>query len=253
MPAAEPVPSLSGMINHYKRIATARAGGGQTGFESLAAPESVQQRTESTQDALLRIVKDYLNNDPHLVDVAKKIVAEGGEALRMLEADDQNALRRRPELIGGLEAIVRTDGSRPSFLICKGEIDRNSSPVGSWASLLDRSADRLHHAIACVGRIDVPGSSVGFMGTGFLIQEDLILTNRHVLQVSARLYNGTWKFLDGAAIDFGHELKGWDSVNRRKLKRVVFCGDRTIDCGKLRLSLCPDGQLILRVQRYRQE
>ena len=67
------------------------------------------------------------------------------------------------------------------------------------------------------------------MGTGFLIQENLILTNRHVLQVSARLFNGTWKFADGVAIDFGHEFHARDSSNRRKLKRVVFCGDKTIN------------------------
>jgi DNA/RNA endonuclease G (NUC1)/V8-like Glu-specific endopeptidase len=80
------------------------------------------------------------------------------------------------------------------------------------------------------------------MGTGFLIQENLILTNRHVLQVSARLFNGTWKFSDGAAIDFGHEFHARDSINRRKLKRVVFSGDKpidfsTIDHSKLDLAL----------------
>jgi V8-like Glu-specific endopeptidase len=230
------------MMNHYKRIAAARTPAREGGFESAVAAESVAERTESTEDALLRIVKDYLHDDPHLVDVAKKIVAEGGEALRILDANDANALERRPELLSGLEAIVRTDGSRPSFLIRNGDVDRKSSPLGGWANLLDRSADRLRGAIACVGRIDVPGTSAGFMGTGFLIQENLILTNRHVLQVSARLYNGEWKFSDGAAIDFGHEFNARDSLDRRKLKRVVFCGARkiefdSIDHSKLDLAL----------------
>jgi hypothetical protein len=234
-------PNVSGMMNHYKRLAAARIDSG-AGFESVAAQESVAERTESTKDALMRIVKDYLNNDRRAIEIANKIVAEGGEALRMLDANDENALRRKPELFNGLEAIVRTDGSRPSFLIRNGDVDRNSSPIGSWADLLDRSAERLRTAITCVGRIDVPGTSSGFMGTGFLIQENLILTNRHVLQVSARLYNGVWRFAEGAAVDFGHEFRAQDSLHRRKLKWVVFCGDKmidfnTVDHSKLDLAL----------------
>jgi V8-like Glu-specific endopeptidase len=212
------------------------------GFEAAGATESPQDRVEYVQDAMQRIVKDYLNNDPRLIEIAERIVKDGGEGLHLMSAGDEEALRRRPEILGGLEAIVRTDGSRPSFLIRNGEIDRASSPLGGWAGLLEDSAGRLRDAIACVGRIDIPGSSVGFMGTGFLIQENLIVTNRHVLQVSARQYNGTWKFSDGAAIDFGHEFRGRDSVNRRKLKRVVFCGNKainfdSIDHSKLDLAL----------------
>src|SRR5262249_45252726 len=76
----------------------------------------------------------------------------------------------------------------------------------------------------------IPGSSAGFQGTGFLIAPNLILTNRHVLQVSAREREpGNWQFVDGAAIDFGHEYRGRDSVNRRRLRRLVFCGSKTIE------------------------
>src|SRR5262245_38114677 len=103
--------SLSGMMNHYKRLSAGRVSRGAGRFESVVPVESVTERVESTDDALRRIVQDYLGNDSQLLDVAKKIVAEGGEALRMLDANDENALRCRPELIGGLEAIVRTDGS----------------------------------------------------------------------------------------------------------------------------------------------
>ncbi len=241
MPPRTPSSGLSGIMSHYKRIAAGRASS-SGGFETVAPLESVQDRVESTEDTLKRIVKDYLGNDPHLLEVAKKIVSQGGEALRILDQNDEDALRRRPELLSGLEAIVRTDGSRPSFLIREGDVDRKSSPLGSWEGLLDRSAERIRGAIGCVGRIDIPGSNAGFMGTGFLIQENLIITNRHVLQVSARFMNGTWKFSDGAAIDFGHEFRARDSINRRELKRVLFCGSRnidfsTIDHSKLDLAL----------------
>lgn len=65
----------------------------------------------------------------------------------------------------------------------------------------------------------------GFVGTGFLIHENFILTNRHVLQMAARQDpDGKWKFHAEAAIDFAHEFRATESKNRRALKRVVFCG-----------------------------
>jgi endonuclease G len=205
-------------------------------LESFQEPEPVlshgdiQDRTQTTREELRRIVKDYLDNDSSLLDLVDRIVKDGNEGLRMVAADDASALERNPLAVEGLEAIVQTDGSRPSFLISDGDIDRASSPVGTWAERLDKSAEQLRAAIASVGRIDVPGSALGYQGTGFLIQQDLILTNRHVLQVSAHEESpGNWKFVHGVAIDFGHEKKGRESVNRRQLKRLVFCGSKPID------------------------
>src|SRR5262249_12421911 len=155
--------------------------------------------------------------------------ADASEALRVLRDGDEDRIRETPGAIESLEAIVRADGSRPSFLIRNGQVDQSTSPVGAWAGTLDASAELLADAIRCVGRIDVPGSTQGLEGTGFLIHEDLILTNRHVLQFSAdKQLDGAWKFKPGAAIDFGHEFRAEGSVNRRPLKRVVFCGAKPI-------------------------
>src|SRR5262249_31762102 len=157
----------------------------------LGGPESVGGDTvdvgahaERTYESLRKIIEKYLNNDPRSIEIARKIVQQGGEGLRMLGDDD--ALQKRPEALEGLEAIVRRAGSGPSFMVVTGEIDGDSSPVGGWADRLSLSDAALRGAIACVGRIDVPGSSAGFQGTGFLIAPTLIVTNRHVLQVSAR-------------------------------------------------------------------
>src|SRR5262249_49782127 len=126
-------------------------------------------------------------------------------------------------------AIVRTDGSRPSFMIRNGDADRTTSPIGTWSDTLDASAQLLHEAIACVGRIDLPSVTGGVLGPGVLIQDDLVLTNRHVPQLTAnRADDGTWTFKPNAAIDFGHEFRAQDSVNRRALKRVIFAGSKPI-------------------------
>jgi subtilisin family serine protease len=226
--------SAASLGNYYRRLlgATDAPRESTIGNESLeftAVPE-MQDRTERAREELHRIVAKYLGNDPRLLELADRVAKEGGEALRMIDAGDDAELERRPDAAAALEAIVRTDGSRPSFLVVDGDVDRDSSPVGSWGPLLDAGGQRLRNAIAAVGRIDVPGSSVGFQGTAFLVQHNLVVTNRHVLQVSARQDSeGKWTFVEGAAIDFGHELGGRDTLNRRRLKSVVFYGPDLID------------------------
>ena len=104
--------------------------------------------------------------------------------------------------------------------------------MGAWSDQLDAStaAGLLTDALACVGRIDLPDSAQGFEGTGFLIHEDLIVTNRHVLQAIARPNaEGGFNFKPGVAIDFGHEFRARDSVSPRRLKQVVFCPAKVIN------------------------
>lgn len=80
-----------------------------------------------------------------------------------------------------------------------------------------------------MGRIDDPSAGQGFQGTGFLVQDNLIITNRHVLQaVATRQDDGTWTFNDGVKIDFGHEHRGQDTVNPRALKEVVYAVSESI-------------------------
>lgn len=133
-------------------------------------------------------------------------------------------------MVGALETIVRTDGSRPSFIVQNGEVNRATSPLGTWRDTLDASNDLLLDAISCFGRINLPFLKFGFAGTGFLIHENLILTNRHVLQVIGRENNdGKWDISEEATIDFGHEFRARESVNRRKVKKLVYCGPDEID------------------------
>lgn len=219
------------------------------GFESAmgaAEPDlsdpGINERMSSTKAELDRIIKDYLGDQTELHEIADQIVANGGEALRILRSEDDEDLASRGDVIDSLEAIVRTDGSRPSFMVRNGEVDLNTSPVSTWADAIAMSTDLLRDALECVGRIDVPGSPQGFQGTGFLVHENLIVTNRHVLQVTAdKQQDGSWRVKPGAAIDFGHEFRARQSVNRRALRRVVFAAaepiEGLIDHKKLDLAL----------------
>lgn len=241
------------LTSHYKQLLRAReaspgslegfeSSGGAGGAEPDLSDPGIKERLHSTRAELRRIIREHLGDSPELYEIAEQIVSTGGEALRVLRDSDEEELAARGDVMDGLEAIVRTDGSRPSFMVRNGAVDLTTSPAGAWRDAVTVSADLLSGALECVGRIDVPGSPQGFQGTGFLIHENLIVTNRHVLQATADWQeDGSWRLKPGAAIDFGHEFRARDSVNRRPLRRVVFCGPDaihgSIDHRKLDLAL----------------
>lgn len=239
---------------HYKRmLAGANAvGNAEGGFESLEmeGPEpevdlseaAIDERVDAARAELHRIVKQHLGDQRELYEVADEIAARAKPALETVgdQGDDEFA---DEEVLAGLEVIVRTDGSRPSFMVRNGEPDRTTSPIGTWGSTLDDSAALLRDAIASVGRIDDPSSTQGFQGTGFLVQENLVVTNRHVLQAIAKqAADGRWTLKPNIAIDFGHEFRAQDSLRRRAVKSIVFAGGKpiaptAIDHAKLDLAL----------------
>lgn len=189
-----------------------------------------------TETELLRIVKKYLNDADDKKDLVKRIASRGKAALKEVGVND--AAFADPQVMADLEAIVRPDGSRPSFLIREGEVDLESSPPTTWANQLAVGSNELKKAIACIGRIDdptlsgplYPTAQEKYGGTGVLIHDNLILTNRHVLQqIASRPTATTWKLHAGTVIDFGHEYRGDESVTPRKLKGVVFVGSQEIN------------------------
>ena len=214
---------------HYRRILSRPWSRGTTteGLDEDQLDLSASANADRVRYAaseLNRIVKTQFGDDPQLHQLAGQITSEAGSALQVLSDQDMEKLAR-PESMAALEVIVRTDGSRPSFLIRNGKVDFASSPAGEWTDVLGPVAETVQKAVSCVGRIDHPAASQGFQGTGFLIGPDVILTNRHVLQViGAPDENKVWKLDAGVAIDFGHEFRGRASVNRRALRSVLFCG-----------------------------
>ena len=104
-----------------------------------------------------------------------------------------------------LEAIIHETG-RPAYVIDNGSF----APSGEWASLgLGDARKKIETAIPSVGRIEVPHDHRPYAGTGFVVGENLLMTNRHVARIFA-LGTGTkhLKFEAGqiAGIDFMREL-----------------------------------------------
>lgn len=85
----------------------------------------------------------------------------------------------------GLEKIIRTIG-RPALFISKNSFE---VPISDkWNAKLNASRNLIEKAIQAVGRIELkePRSN-GYLGTGWLIADNVVVTNRHVAMEFARL------------------------------------------------------------------
>ena len=154
----------------YKRMLAGRAaaGGAEGPFESAAASpdlsdKAIADRIDTSRSELSRIVRDHLGDKPELHDIAERIAQAGRAALGAIAEQDDDA-PIDTDVLASLEVIVRTDGSRPSFMVRNGEPDHTTSPIGNWKTALDDSAALLREALQCVGRINDPSGAPGIPG-----------------------------------------------------------------------------------------
>ncbi len=83
-----------------------------------------------------------------------------------------------------VERIIR-EFKRPSLLIRKGSFEPVASEV--WGHVLEKYRSAIEPALPAVGRIELKNhSKLAWVGTGFLVERDILATNRHVAQEFAR-------------------------------------------------------------------
>jgi hypothetical protein len=173
------------------------------------------------------------------VQIAKEITQGAQSALAKLEDPDARFTFRER---AGLEAVVLTDGTRPSLNVKNGFVDLDNPDVGDWDAAFKAFRTAMKSVIASVGRVNVP-TNVGFAGTCFAIAPDLVVTNRHVVEEIARQgTNGTWALLHPEAtfVDFIAESGSRKSRSNRVLS-VAFAGpdpiNRRVDFAHLDLAV----------------
>jgi len=244
--------SLQDRVSRIQRSLSQQLNASRLSLESLnssqlTAPstpisrEAAEEHIGVTAAAVHQIVDNYLDGQARLHDLVDKAEKDGLAGLPLFNGDP-GKLAAHPEAVSGLEAIIQADGTRPSFLIKDGRVDKASSPLGDWDTVLSVDSNLLEDAIACVGRINNPGLSKQFAGTGFLVHNNLLLTNRHVLQAIADKADDEWIFRPNVSVDFGYEYRGIASQNARQPRTVLFCGRSRIntllvDHAKLDLAL----------------
>jgi hypothetical protein len=186
----------------------------------------INDRLSFAKAELYRLIKDYYGDQPAQYEMADLLLRRGEKALRVRQTDKPSDNRTPANFV---EAIVRDDGTRPSFFIRDGTVDLASSPAGEWRADLNDRKEQLDLIFPRVGRIDDPDTPQGFCGTGFLVHKNYMITNRHVLQLMAsRDTNGTWHFNDKIFVDFSHEFRSNGRSIKRELLNVVFAGDKPI-------------------------
>lgn len=136
---------------------------------------------------------------------------------------------RPPEAAFALESIILRR-RRPVLAIQEGTATlefRDAEDSVIWGARLAQAKDLLGPVIAAVGRIDLRNNpDYSWVGTGWLVDRNVIVTNRHVAEAFARFDGETFVFqagVDGdmrADIDFLQEI-GRDEKQLFEIKRVL--------------------------------
>ena len=135
----------------------------------------------------------------------RRLLDSGRRAITKLKHEGASAKLDPSEKLG-LEAIILVTG-RPALLIQNGAF---FPPPEDWKEL-ETHRTTIQSLFPSIGRIEVKGHpDFEWIGTGFLVADDVIMTNRHVALEFSREDRArrTWKFAVGmtASIDYNEEL-----------------------------------------------
>jgi endonuclease G, mitochondrial len=177
--------------------------------------------TERLRTALAAIEQ----RDPKLAEELKSVRDRG---IAMTEHAGFESLETGADSMGALETIVLRTG-RPVLAISSNEpllvFQEPESEV--WKERLVRSRDGINHAIRAVGRIELDNNPrFDWVGTGWLVTESIIVTNRHVATEFARGDGRRFTFRSGslgkmsASIDFLQEVES-DQTDVFDIQEVI--------------------------------
>ena len=150
--------------------------------------------------------------DPKLAEELKDVRARALESISTQPALE--SLESPDGAVSALETIVLRTG-RPVLAITKNETRLAFEDAESeiWRDRLTQSRDGINRAIRAVGRIDLANHPrFDWVGTGWLVTDDIIVTNRHVAAEFAKRNGKGFTFRSGllgkmsASIDFLHEV-----------------------------------------------
>ncbi|MGY4480135.1 trypsin-like serine peptidase [Bradyrhizobium sp. USDA 3364] len=124
-----------------------------------------------------------------------------------------------------------------------------------WEPILTRANDFLERASRAVGRIDLKGGRLDWVGTGWLVDENLIVTNRHVAEEFTRRKGDGFVFrtgMDGpiaAGVDFLQEIDRRDTLLFSLVRPVHVEGEAGPDLALFEVELTSgDHELALPIE-----
>lgn len=169
--------------------------------------------------------KTGLQADP---DGVATLLSQADDGLSRLLGDELSA-QLNPAEISGLEAVIRTDGSRPVLFVEDDFVDVMAPSAANYGAGLSRIEDAVRQVCRSVGRVDDPLASLGYQGTAWMLGEGLVVTNFHVLEAIApggrrRGTRFEGRLNTGVAVHFGHEVGNPLPERRFPIRRVVNVG-----------------------------
>lgn len=206
-----------------------------TDEEALSTPPGAGDVTGRLEQALAGRVDDLppdeLGDPRDYRRALDKLLRATNRVVRRLDQDPQAPLG--PGDVLALEAVVQTDGSRPTLLIRDDVADPDHPLVRDWAGTLRATQERLRGPIRAIGRIEPRGATARtFFGTGWLVDAaaGLVLTNLHVTEaIWKRLRHRLeptergFRVLDSVFIDFAGE-SGRVRTNRYRVVEAIGSG-----------------------------
>lgn len=130
--------------------------------------------------------------DDQLLAQIRAAVKDTPAAAKLARASSLESFREsfQPEMDIGLEAIVREHG-RPVLYIQHGKIQLPQPPrpqlLPLWLEQIEKSRSALERVAPSVGRIELQNHPKhDWVGTGWLVDRDVVVTNRHVAREFAR-------------------------------------------------------------------
>lgn len=176
----------------------------------------------SDRELLRDLARRVVQNDPQIADRAKTTMQRGQleDYVENIQKEMANAL----EGMGGgideelaFETIVVREG-RPVLLVENNDYRLEGPESEVWKERLESAGVRkaVRSVIPAVGRIEVANhQSYTWVGTGWLADDDVIVTNRHVADLFAVRSGERFVF-----------RKGWPDPASRMAARVDFIKER---------------------------
>jgi subtilisin family serine protease len=205
----------------------------------LALPSGTVPETALGADAI-ESARQYLQGDggSELEEAVGKMVettpAPSAErdfvldSVRSFVDEMRTGVVRTPKGRLGLEALILLKG-RPALRVRQGGVDEEDPRAEQWGApiYMLKSGSRFKERMDAVGRIDLDGVH---LGTGYVVGDCLVLTNRHVLQLIAyptpqRNLPTQWILKDGqCCIDFAEEPSALTTASKFNILEVVQAG-----------------------------
>jgi len=210
-----------------------------------AAVARIERRDQKLAEEL-NDVRGSAGREQEARVLAEKIAPEAGGFMPEMAGLEGVALPPQPPQPDlALETIVLRVG-RPVLAVLRDEAQLEFRDAESeiWKQRLVDARDHLTRAIKAVGRIEVANHPrFEWLGTGWLISEDVVVTNRHVANEFGRRNGSGFVFRQGpigrpmrASIDFLEEFNRLESLEFR-LKRILHIeGDSGPDIALLQVE-----------------